>query len=671
MWKAEKTRIMNSVGLVALYIAPFFAIYSVFALAVGLARRSRAALASGRWALVAVFVLVSVAAGALIWALASRDFGVRYVAQYTSRDLPLFYTISAFWAGQEGSLLLWLWLVSLFACIVLTSGVRRRVGVRFISAVALTIGVAELFFASLVARIANPLITIPHPPLDGQGLNPLLQDPGMIFHPPILYLGYVGYVVPFAFAVAALLLRREIDEWPEMGRRWSLFSWVALTAGIALGMKWSYVELGWGGYWAWDPVENASLIPWFVGTAFLHSAAVQRRTGALKGWNVALAALTFEGCIFGTFLTRSGVLSSVHAFAGSSLGPYFIGFMLLSVSAVLAIGMWRADALRGELRTGGLFSWESLLVLNNWLFSALAFATLVGTTFPLFSQAFAGSKISVSAPFFDRVNTPIALLLLLLTGVCTLIPWRRTGLAGIPRSSLWAAGFSLAAGVGAALVFDVRSPYRFICVAGSALIVASVLAESARAAMVRCRKTGGTLLTASVQTIWRDRRRFGGYLVHIGVASIFIGILGSSVFEYEVQKSIVVGEEVGIGEYRVRLEEIVTTERLNAQLITTRLSVKRGERHVATLEPAQAFYPTADSPMTEVAIRSTLAGDLYTIFGGVSEDGHVALKLHTKPLVSWIWYGSWLVVLGGVFALTDRVRLGNRRRRESIASGVG
>jgi cytochrome c-type biogenesis protein CcmF len=422
-------------------------------------------------------------------------------------------------------------------------------------------------------------------------------------------------------------------------------------------MKWSYVELGWGGYWAWDPVENASLLPWLVGTAFLHSAAMQRRTGMLKGWNVGLATLTFEGCIFGTFLTRSGVLSSVHAFAGSSLGPFFVGFMLLSLSAVLSLSAWRADALKGEQRTCGLLSRETAFLLNNWLFSALTFATLWGTTLPLLSGAFMGRQITVSTRYYDRVSTPIGLLLLLLIGICTLLPWRRAHLLAIWRRFLPPLAVGAAAGVAAALLLGVLKPYRVVCIAGVAFVVSAIVAELASGAKVRSRTSGAGVPAALMVTLWRDRRRFGGHLVHLGIASIFIGLLGSSAYEREVQKSVFVGDSVEVGNHVAVLQEVDTTKRLNAELITARLALEKNGVPIGTLTPARAYYPKADSPMTEVSIHSTLLEDVYAIFGGISEDGHVALKLSVKPLVSWIWYGSWLVALGGLVALTDRRRL--------------
>ena len=424
---------MSELGRLSLLLGFACSLFAVGSIAWGLRTGLSGPLRGGRRAVWAVCGLTVLAVILLERALLARDMSYRYVAEHTSKDLPLHYAFTSLWAGQEGSLLLWLLILSAYGSAFLFA-YRKRLD-PFYDAVAMVIAAVMVFFTGLLSFVSSPFRILATPPPDGMGLNPLLQDPGMMIHPPILYTGYVGFVVPFAFAMAVLLLNRSGTRWIEEVRRWTLFCWGFLGVGILLGARWAYIELGWGGYWGWDPVENASLMPWLVGTGFLHSVMIEQRRGMLKTWNITLIALTFLLSMFGTFLTRSGVLTSVHSFAESNIGPWFLGFILIAATAATALILYRKALLESENRMDAIVSREGSFLFNNVLFVALTFATFLGTTFPVLSEAVTGTKISVSAPFFNRVNVPIALTLLLLTGAGPVLSWKRVT-ASVSTSSV-------------------------------------------------------------------------------------------------------------------------------------------------------------------------------------------------------------------------------------------
>ena len=414
---------MTDIGYIALFLALVAAVYSAIAFIFGVRRKHQTLIHSARNSLLAVCGLVSISVAILVYALVTHDFQIEYVASYTSRDLSLPYLLSALWAGNDGSLLFWAWLLSLFATVVLLQ--KRDIGKELVPYASSVIMATQAFFLILLLSVSNPFQKLSFIPTDGRGLNPLLENPGMIIHPPTLLVGYVGFTIPFAFAIAALLTKRLGDEWLIAIRKWTLFAWLLLGIGNILGAWWAYVELGWGGYWAWDPVENASFMPWLVATAFLHSIMMQRRRGMLKVWNMVLIILTFCLAIFGTFLTRSGILSSVHTFAESALGPFFLVFIGIALFGPLALLYSRSAELKGEAEMESLVSRESTFLLNNLLLVGAAFAIFLGTVFPLISEAVRGVKISVGPPFFNQVNGPIFLAIILLTGICALIGGRR------------------------------------------------------------------------------------------------------------------------------------------------------------------------------------------------------------------------------------------------------
>src|SRR6185503_235057 len=579
-------------------------------------------LKSGRRAVWMVCGLTLLAIVVLERALIARDFSFRYVAEHTSLDLPPMYAFSSLWAGQEGSLLLWLFVLSAYGAAFLWS-YRKRLD-PFYDAVAMVVAGVMISFTSLLSFVSSPFRILATPPPDGNGLNPLLQDPGMMIHPPILYTGYVGFIIPFAFGVAVLIMNRTGTRWIEEVRRWTLFNWMFLGFGILLGARWAYIELGWGGYWGWDPVENASLMPWLVGTAFLHSVMIEQRRGMLKTWNIVLIVLTFELSIFGTFLTRSGVLTSVHSFAESNIGPWFLAFILISSTIATALILYRKALLESENRMDAIVSREGSFLFNNVLFVALTFATFLGTTF------------SVSAPFFNRVNVPIALALLLLTGAGPVLSWKRATASVLQRN------FVLPIFMGTialllALPFGVTGLYPLVCIFAAAFVTTTIVMEFSRGVQARRAVETGGLPNQVTQLVRKNKRRYGGYIVHAGMVILFVGVLGSSVFQKEAHGPLRNGEALHLGPYTLTLRGVTEQQKENAIFTTAIVDVNRGNRLVTTEHPAKALYTKSQQPMTEVALHTTPAEDLYMILGGVNEDGTTSIQAYINPLVSFVW----------------------------------
>jgi len=634
-------------GYLALLLALVISIYT--ALAAFLSRRFDypQLLASAKNGVYSVGGLLTIATLALVYALVTHDFQVEYVASYTSLDLPLFYAFSAFWAGQAGSLLLWAWLLALFSLIVVLQNRRDQELLPYVISILMGI---ETFFLVLVTMTTNPLHRLDFLPSDGQGMNPLLQNPGMIFHPPATYLGYVGFAVPFAFAMAALLTGRLDEVWIRTTRRWTLLSWLFLSIGIGLGAQWAYVELGWGGYWAWDPVENASLLPWLTATAFLHSAMIQERRGMLKVWNLALVALTFLLSIFGTFITRSGIIESVHSFGVSTLGPYFLAFLGLVSVAFLFLLFDRLPSLRSENTLDSLLSRESTFLLNNLILLGAAFATFWGTIFPIVSEAVTGSKITVGAPFYNQVNGPIFLTLVLLVGICPLISWRRASKENLLRNFSYPLFASLAF-AGFVLLSGVREWYALLSFTVCAFVMATILSEFYRGLRARRRLHGDNYFLAFINLLQRNRRRHGGYIVHLGVVLLTIGVVGSTLYKAEREAHLNPGERVSLESYSLEFQGLSQYTARDRMVLRANLEVYRGGRLLATMTPERAFYRNAPEPTTEVDIRTTLKEDLYLILAGVSEDGSATFKVIINPLVAWIWVGGMVLIGGTVIAV--------------------
>ncbi|PYO90287.1 MAG: cytochrome C biogenesis protein [Gemmatimonadetes bacterium] len=613
---------------------------------------------SARYATFAMFGALVVAVISLEIAIFRHDFSLEYVAAYTSRNLPTFYLWSALYAGQKGSLLFWATVLSLFAALVqaMTSG-RHRVYLPYVAAV--TCAVAT-FFITVMLFAANPFERLAFVPLDGRGMNPQLQNPGMVFHPPMLYLGYISITIPFAFAIAALLSKRLDSDWLVAIRKWTLVSWLFLSIGLLIGMWWAYVELGWGGYWAWDPVENAALLPWLVMTAFLHSVMVQEKRGMLKKWNLALIIGAWLLSIFGTFITRSGVISSVHSFTQSSVGYFFLAFLIVTGTASFALYASRLPLLGAEARLESMVSREASFLFNNLLFLGIAFSVLWGTLFPILSELVQGTKVTVGPPFFNQVNIPLGLALLALTGIGPLIAWRRASVPNLQRQ------FAVPGTVGGftaliLLVAGMRDFYALMAIGLGGFVVGTVAQEFARGARARHRQYGEGYALALGRLIARNRRRYGGYIVHTGIVILFVAFAGMA-FKTETEASLRPGESASIKSpygwtYRLTHLGISQYDALNRQVTAATLEVSRDGKRLGVLTTEKRQHvdglgrPTFQ-PSSEVGIRSDLREDLYVVLGGVVNGTEQAVFRFTiNPLVWWVWYGGMIVALGGLIVM--------------------
>jgi len=515
------------------------------------------------------------------------------------------------------------------------------------------------FFFGLMVFATNPFEPTGVMVRDGNGLNPMLQNPGMVLHPPLLFLGYVGFTIPFAFAIAALLTKKMDSDWIRSTRRWTLTAWLFLTLGIVLGAKWAYVELGWGGYWAWDPVENASLMPWLTATAFLHSVMIQERRGMLKVWNMVLIILTFNLTILGTFLTRSGIMSSVHSFGVSNLGPLFLSFLALSLIVSLWLVYKRRALLKSINHLDAFLSRESSFLYNNLVLVGIAFAVFWGTIFPVLTETFRGVRVSVGPPFYNEVNVPLGLALLALTGICPLLAWRKASSRNLRRNFLYPVMASLATG-GMLLLIGLAQPVVVLSLSLSVFVFFSIGLEFYRGTKARIRVTGQLFPLALWNLVSRNKRRYGGYIVHIGVILIIVGITGSNAFKQESEAFMTPGDSLQIGDYTLIYRGLVDHSNNRAQIVAAEMQVEWKDRHLKTLYPSKQFFPNQD-PISEVDIRQTLKEDLYLILTGWDKTGRANIKALINPLVVWIWVGGMVMLIGTLIVLgPQRVKkLGN------------
>ncbi len=662
---------MLSLGRAGLLAAAVIAACAVAVLVIGLWRRDARYLESGRRAILAQFGLLTVASLSLVALFVTDRFDVAAVFYHSRSDQPLQYKIAGLWASAETSLLFWAWVLSGFAALVAAFPPRQA---RELTPHALAIMAAiNGFFSFLVAFVSNPFVLLPAPQPDGWGMNPMLLNPGMLIHPTTQYLGYVGFTVPFAFAVTALLLKRTDDAWIRATRPYTLWAWLFLSVGMIYGAQWAYTELGWGGFWAWDPVENAALLPWLTGTAFLHSVMLQERRGMFKLWNVGLIAVTFLLTVFGTFITRSGVLASVHAFSDTTIGHYFLGFLAAAAGLSLYLSISRRHLLAGEHRLESPLSKESSFLLNNLLLLAMAVGVFWGTVYPLVSRAFTGQTVSLGEPFFNRVAVPVGVLLVLLMGICPLIAWRRASARNLARNFLW----PLVAGV-AALAALVASlgPDRFwaaLALAAAVFALATVVLDVARAVAVRRQLSGDPAGPAVWRLLSGNRRRYGGYLVHVGVVFMIVGIVGGSAFVQEVEAPLEVGQSLTLRDYTVQYRGLSVEEQGRISVVHADLLVLRGGREVGTLRPAKEFHPQSENPRSEVAILGSLREDLYVILGGWEDYGRIAaFKVQLHPLMAWLWLGMYGLILGTVFAAWPQARqVARGRARSSLDAAAG
>ena len=619
-----------------------------------------------RWLIVIVAALLTTASAAHMTALLASDFRFSYVASYTERALPYGYKAAAFWAGQEGSLLLWGWLLSIL-CVVAVIGWRKQNSREFAIAHAV-IAIVVGFFAILLLFTANPFELVNgDTPADGRGLNPQLQDIGMIIHPPLLFIGYAGYTMPFALMIGTLIAGPKDNRWLAPIRKWLLLSWMFLGAGIILGAWWAYVELGWGGYWAWDPVENASLLPWLTGTALLHSIIVQQHRGMFKIWNVSLIAGTFLLCIFGTYLTRSGVIESVHAFASSWLGTFFLVFLSIATATSVGLIIWRARSLKTERQMEGLISREGAFLAGNVLLVIMMLTTMIGTIFPLISGVFVDEPVTVKPDFYNKVVAPMALLLVALMAMGPVLAFGTQAAKKIASSMLIP---SIAAGIALLLTIGLitQNIWALVCIVIVTVGTFTVIVDFVRSVSARRRSTGETLIACMLQLIDKDHRRYGGQLAHLGVMLIVIGVAASSLFSIEQTHRLAPGEAVALDRYTMKfiaLEE-GRPEGANYNAVGAVLELTDASGATRRITPQIRFYNGwMEQPNSEVSVESSWREDMYVSLAGWESGGKiVALQVKINPLVLWIWVGGIVMIGGCLFCmmprLLPRVQFGTR-----------
>jgi cytochrome c-type biogenesis protein CcmF len=716
---------MALAGAICLAAALAICLYGIGASLYGARSGRRDYVASGRRAVYALAGVLAVAMAILQAAFVRSDFSFELVATHSSSTTPLFYRLTAVWSSQEGSLLLWVLLLALWSSAILFL-TRRRLREVAPYATAVLLGFGG-FFCGLLVFLESPFTTLAAPPVEGSGLNPLLRHPSMMIHPPMLYSGYTLFAVPFAFAVGALVTRRLGAEWIRATRPFTLAAWLFLGFGVMLGARWSYMELGWGGYWAWDPVENASLMPWLTGTAFLHSVMIQEKRGMLRVWNVSLVLATGVLAILGTFLVRSGILESIHAFGASTLGIPFLVLIVVMIGGSIALVASRSESLHSEHRLDSLLSREAAFLLNNLVLVALCFVVFWGTFFPLISEALTGDEASVGPPWFNRYITPLALILVLLSGIGPLIAWRRATSANLRRNFALPAGagaLMLVALVGAGVTSSVGALLMF---AFAAFVIAAVGQELWRGVRARRAMSRDSVLAALVALVRRNRRRYGGYTVHVGIAVLFVGVAASSAFQDQRLVELRPGQTERIDGYAVTYERptsrlvAASNGRLERIDLGARLQVRRGDGPVRTLDTFKSYFPSTSPGLgpisrffegeatTEVGLRAGVRRDLWTaiapdigrllprieqgdkVFADakeLSEEDRGAFlaqalrglsrsytdspppatfRLIVSPLVTWIWIGALIVFAGASIALWPA---GARARRPATAAGL-
>ncbi|HEY1297654.1 MAG TPA: heme lyase CcmF/NrfE family subunit [Chloroflexota bacterium] len=661
---------MAALGQICIVGAFGLALYAIVSSLAGVRVRSRELILSGQNAAWGVTALITAASLTLLTALAVHDFSLRYVWEHSSRAMSLDLVLAAFYSGQQGSLLYWAWTLSIFTAVVLWQ--QRKPGSHriFMPYVVAVLMVIEAFMTLLLGFVATPFEALSRPPADGVGLNPLLYDAGMRIHPPMLLAGLMAWSVPFAFAIAALATGKLGNDWLVLSRRYAMVAWVILGLGNVLGAWWAYHVLGWGGYWGWDPVENVALMPWLVGTAFIHSLQMQERRGMLKAWNVVLIMVTFFLSIFGTFVVRSGILASVHAFALSEIGPFFLTFLALAIGGSLALFFWRLPQLRSNNQIDSLLSRESAFMLNNLLFLGIAFAIFWGTIYPLVAEAIADQKVSVGPPYFKQVAGPLLGAMLLLMGIGPLLPWRRASREQLLHNFTIPVGGAVG-GLLILLVAGVRDPFALLGFGLCLFVLGTILQEFGRGALARHKATGENYVLAVGSLIRRNNRRYGGYLVHLAILLIGAGAIGSQIFQQQTQVSLAPGQNVSLASYTITANGIQTTQQPGVKVIDGMLTVNGAEE----LRPErQIFDNFPQQPSTKVGIRSTPFEDLYVVLGDWTGDGsaaQVSLAIYVNPLVSWIWAGGVLLLLGTVVTMWPAPAPTRQRAVAPARGGLG
>ncbi len=642
---------MASLGSFLLLAAFVVAAYAAAISVAGARRRSTRLTESGVGAFHLVTALMLVASGVIVHAFVIGDYSIKYVQRYSDSTLPLFFKLTSYWGGLDGSIMFWITLLAIFGSVaVRVNRERHRELIPYVVAV---ITVVQMFFLYLTIIHNNPFSTfLTETHADGSGLNPLLQNFYMVIHPPTLYLGFVGLTIPYAFGMAALITGYLDDSWLRAVRRWTMISWLFLSIGLGLGMIWAYEELGWGGYWMWDPVENAGSLPWFTATAFLHSVMVQERRGMLRVWNVTLVILTFFLTIFGTFMTRSGIVQSVHAFGEDpELARLFMIFMGTILTVSFGFVFYRLPLLKARNELDSILSREAAFLVNNWILLIAALFILFGTMFPTISEAVVGERLTVGPPFFNKFMLPIGLVLLALTGVGPLLAWRKSALINLRNQFVWpvATGIVIA---GVLVALGVRVWTSGICWALCGFVVGTVAQEYWRGARVRQANTGTDLLTAMIGLVGRNRRRYGGYIVHLGIVLIFLGFAGEG-FKLSEQAELKPGQQTAVGVFTVRLDALRVSDDSRKQMVTAHVTVLKDGREFDRMYPAKWFFRKhEDQPTTEVAIRRGFAEDVYlTLVAFELQNQSASMRINVNPLVNWIWVGFGVMAIGIFIAL--------------------
>ncbi len=661
---------MIVVGELSLWIALLLAIWAAVVSFAGGAARRDDLIQSGERAAYTASVFTVLASVGLWTALLTRDFSLSYVASQISANMPNVYVFAAFWSGQAGSMLFWALLLSLFMAIaVWTNRTENRELMPYVTG---TLAGILVFFLATTAFKANPFERLDWLPVDGRGMNPQLQNPGMAIHPPTLYLGYVATAVPFAFAIGALATRRLDGGWLAAVRRWSLVSWFFLSIGVILGMWWAYVELGWGGYWAWDPVENASFLPWLTGTAFLHSIMIQEKRGMLRKWNVTLVVVTFLLSILGTFITRSGVIESVHSFAQSPVGGWFAAFLIVTTAITAYLVATRLKNLEARAGLESMVSREAAFLYNNLLFVGIAFSVLWGTLFPILSEWVRGTKITVGPPFFNTVNVPLGLTLLALTGIGPLVAWRKASLSNLRRQFLGPVASGVAFSV-LLVAAGMRNGYALVAYTLAAFVAATIIQEFVKGVGARRSIHGESLVIAFLHLVGRNRRRYGGYIVHAGIVLLFAAFAGLA-FKKEFDVSLSGGQAFEAADpygarWRFVSQGVSTSRSLNRDITAAALETWRNGVRVGLIRTEKRQYfdaarrPTFE-PSTEVGIRTSVRQDVYVVLAGVRDD-IAELRITFNPLVMWVWHGGALMAIGGLIVMWPQAE---RRRQAGYAT---
>ena len=612
-----------------------------------------------RFGILGQFFFVTLASAALIYGLVATDFSIKYVALNTTRATPFYYRVTGLWGALEGSLLLWEWILIIFSALV--AWIYKDRHRELLPWVLLIFSIVSAFFLAVIAFASNPFEVISPVPADGRGLNPLLEDANMLTHPPLLYTGFVGLTVPYAFAMAALIVGKLDAEWIVTTRRWTITAWFFLTMGNLVGAWWSYHVLGWGGYWAWDPVENAAFMPWLPATAFLHSVQVQERRQMLKVWNLSLIILAFSLTIFGTFLTRSGILSSIHAFSSGPVGSLFLAFLAFILVGSFGLLAYRADQLKGQPVLDSPVSRESAFLLNNVVLVSALFTIFLGTIFPLLSEAVVGVQVSVGAPYFNSVTVPLFLLLVFLMGVGPMIAWGKASWDNLRRNFLWPWVASLLV----ALVLFIWWVQDFLPLLGftlSAFVVFSILFDTTKLVRARHRVAGEGAFRALGTLVRKNQRRYGGLVVHLGVVLVIMGIGTSMSYSVEREATLQQGQDLTVGPYKVRFDGLKGSQQPTHLRVEGAFRVFNNGNDLGTLSPALKFYPNQQSPIGRAVHRSTLSEDLYVILSGFSEieQNQATLKILVRPLVSWIWIGGFIMALGTLVSIWPMGRVSSQ-----------